>query len=193
VERWNHNTHYFPLLLDAVPAGATRALDVGCGEGTLARQLRQRIPLVTGIDTDEPTLQRAKAQGGDITYLQGDAMSYPFAEHSFDVVTCVAVLHWLGTEAGLTRLASLVAPGGMLGVIGLGRRDWPADLAWDTAGFLAHKVLARRHGAWNAEVPVADPPETHRDVKRIARRVLPGVRYRHHALFRHTLIWVASN
>ena len=37
---WNHNIHYHRLILDAVPPGARRALDVGCGEGTLARQLR---------------------------------------------------------------------------------------------------------------------------------------------------------
>jgi hypothetical protein len=35
--RWNHNLHYHPLILDAVPDGCQRALDVGCGEGILAR------------------------------------------------------------------------------------------------------------------------------------------------------------
>jgi 2-polyprenyl-3-methyl-5-hydroxy-6-metoxy-1,4-benzoquinol methylase len=51
-ERWNHNLHYHRLILDAVPAGARRALDVGCGEGILSRRLRERVPAVTGIDVD---------------------------------------------------------------------------------------------------------------------------------------------
>jgi 2-polyprenyl-3-methyl-5-hydroxy-6-metoxy-1,4-benzoquinol methylase len=37
-KRW-HNIHYHRLILRAVPAGARRGLDVGCGEGTLAREL----------------------------------------------------------------------------------------------------------------------------------------------------------
>jgi hypothetical protein len=30
--RWNHNLHYHRVILDAVPAGCRRSLDVGCGE-----------------------------------------------------------------------------------------------------------------------------------------------------------------
>ncbi len=33
---WNHNVHYQPVILGAVPAGCGRALDVGCGDGLLA-------------------------------------------------------------------------------------------------------------------------------------------------------------
>jgi hypothetical protein len=29
---WNHNVHYQPVILDAVPENCGRALDVGCGE-----------------------------------------------------------------------------------------------------------------------------------------------------------------
>src|SRR4051812_25699589 len=39
-EGWNHNIHYHGLVLDAVPVGATFALDAGCGDGDLARELR---------------------------------------------------------------------------------------------------------------------------------------------------------
>ncbi|MDQ6782291.1 MAG: methionine biosynthesis protein MetW [Actinomycetota bacterium] len=42
-ERWNHNIHYHRLILDSVPAGARDALDVGCGEGMLARRLRRGL------------------------------------------------------------------------------------------------------------------------------------------------------
>jgi hypothetical protein len=42
--RWNHNIHYWPLLLAAAPDPCDRALDVGCGEGMLAREVRRRAP-----------------------------------------------------------------------------------------------------------------------------------------------------
>ena len=58
--RWNHNIHYHPKILQAVPNGAERALDIGCGEGMLARELRSVVPEVTGIDLDTPSLELAR-------------------------------------------------------------------------------------------------------------------------------------
>lgn len=50
--RWNHNIHYHRLIVDAVPAGAKSVLDVGCGNGLLAMELRNVVPDVMGIDVD---------------------------------------------------------------------------------------------------------------------------------------------
>jgi len=36
---WNHNVHYQPVILNAVPPGCRTALDVGCGDGLLAARL----------------------------------------------------------------------------------------------------------------------------------------------------------
>jgi len=42
--RWNHNIHYHRRILGAIPENAQRALDVGCGEGMLARDDGQCRP-----------------------------------------------------------------------------------------------------------------------------------------------------
>jgi len=60
-ERWNHNIHYHRLILEAVPAGCQRALDVGCGEGMLARQ----VPCVAGIDQDAASIEMARRHDQD--------------------------------------------------------------------------------------------------------------------------------
>lgn len=60
--RWNHNIHYHPLILGAVPYGSERALDVGCGEGMLARELRRLVPHVSAIDLDAVTIGLAQQQ-----------------------------------------------------------------------------------------------------------------------------------
>jgi 2-polyprenyl-3-methyl-5-hydroxy-6-metoxy-1,4-benzoquinol methylase len=54
--RWNHNIHYHPRIVAAVPSGA-RVLDVGCGEGMLTRELAVRAGSVLGIDIDAPSIE----------------------------------------------------------------------------------------------------------------------------------------
>src|SRR5512133_2288596 len=80
-ERWNHNIHYHSVLLDAMPEGCGRALDVGCGEGTLARKLRRSGAHVSAIDADAASIDLARAQGpaAGIEYVHGDFLTFPFA------------------------------------------------------------------------------------------------------------------
>jgi 2-polyprenyl-3-methyl-5-hydroxy-6-metoxy-1,4-benzoquinol methylase len=62
-EYWNHNVHYQRVILDAVPAGCGAAVDVGCGDGLLARKLAARCAAVTGIDQDERIIDVATERG----------------------------------------------------------------------------------------------------------------------------------
>ena len=78
--RWNHNIHYYPLVLAAVPPGCQRVLEVGCGEGMLARQLACRVPRVVGIDQDTASIELARRQGpdGQVEFVCGDFLTHPF-------------------------------------------------------------------------------------------------------------------
>jgi SAM-dependent methyltransferase len=65
-----------------------RVLDVGCGEGALTRVLREECPgEVVGCDRDARLL--AELEGSTV---QGDAYRLPFADGSFDLVVCQALL-----------------------------------------------------------------------------------------------------
>jgi len=65
-EYWNHNIHYQPVILGAVPPRCGPALDVGCGDGMLAFRLAERCTEVTGIDRADRMIalaqERAQAQ-----------------------------------------------------------------------------------------------------------------------------------
>lgn len=188
---WNHNIHHHPIVLAAVPDGARIALDVGCGEGILARELADIVPEVVGIDLDEPSidLARGHARPG-LSYLVGDVLTHPFAPATFDVVASVATLHHLDATVGLERLRSLVRPGGKLVVIGLARSRIPHDLGWELAGAVTSRVRKRTRRYWEHSAPtVWPPPTTHPEIRRIAEAVLPGVRYRRHVLWRYSLVW----
>jgi 2-polyprenyl-3-methyl-5-hydroxy-6-metoxy-1,4-benzoquinol methylase len=190
--RWNHNIHYHRLLLDAVPPGARTALDVGCGEGMLARALRRRVADVWGIDLDAAGIELARAQDPreEIRFIHGDVLTYPFEPQSFDVVTAVATLHHLDTVQTLTRLSGLVRPAGVLGVVGLARRRLPGDLPLELAGAVATRVLQRRRGLWQHPSPIVwPPPDNVPQLRRIVAQLLPGARFRRHVLWRYSVIW----
>ncbi|WP_404787889.1 class I SAM-dependent methyltransferase [Altericista sp. CCNU0014] len=192
-ERWNHNIHYHPLVLGRTPLGCSRALDIGCGEGMLARKLSAVSEFVVGIDLDRPSIEIASAVGGErIQYVVGDFLEHAFEPASFDLVASVATLHHLDAEAGLARMASLVRLGGTLVVVGLARSRGFTDYAFDIAGAVStrvHKyVLGKRY--WEHSAPkVWPPPLSYTEVSRTAKRLLPGVEYRRHVLWRYSLTW----
>jgi SAM-dependent methyltransferase len=189
--KWNHNIHYHPLILSAVPAGCDRALDVGCGDGILARELRASVPHVTGIDLDEPSLRLAREHDpeGMIDFVAGDFLTYPFAE-PFGFVASIACLHHMDMRRGLERMGSLLRPGGTLAIVGLARSQSAADLAVDIAGTVATRAYRLARGYWEVSAPtVWPPPETYRSTRRIAAEILPRATYRRHLLFRYSLVW----
>jgi 2-polyprenyl-3-methyl-5-hydroxy-6-metoxy-1,4-benzoquinol methylase len=190
-EGWNHNIHYHRVVLDAVRPGCGSALDVGCGEGVLSRELSEVVPRVTAIDLDAPTLEQAKRQGGSIDYVVGDFLDYPLAPASFDLVASIATLHHVDTAVGLRRLRELVAPGGTLVVVGLARSRAPRDFGSDAAGAVATRLHKRtKHYREVAAPTVWPPPLTYRETRALADEVLPGVCYRRHLLWRYSLTWV---
>ncbi len=192
-ERWNHNIHYQPLLLAALPRDCGRVLEVGCGEGLLARELAGVARRVTAIDLDAPSLEiaRREAPAPNLEYVLGDFLTHPFEPASFDAVVSVALLHHVDAERGLERMKELLRPGGTLALVGLARSRAPADFAVDVAAAVGTRLHKLTKTYWEHSAPkVWPPPETYRGMRRVAERVLPGVRYRRLLLWRYALTWI---
>jgi SAM-dependent methyltransferase len=182
------------LVFDVIPAGCKRALDVGCGDGALTRELRNRgVPEVVGLDRDEPCIQRCRnhPEAGDIRYVAGDVLTSDLERASFDLVSAVASLHHLDARSGLVRLRSLVAPGGVLVVIGLAGPDLPKDLPVEVAAQVVGRIRRRPGRPDGVPRPpiVWPPPERYSTMRRLATELLPGVRWRRHLLWRYSLVW----
>jgi SAM-dependent methyltransferase len=189
---WNHNIHHHPLVLGAVPAGARRGLDVGCGEGLLAAKLRGVMPEVTGIDRDAGCIAVARADQGrpGLDFLPGDILTADLEPASFDFVSCVAVLHHLDASAGLRRMRDLLRPGGRLVVIGCARTASAADAGAVLASVAAHQILSRRRSWAESAAPVMwPPPVSYGQMRRLGRAELPGSSFRRRLLWRYSLIW----
>ena len=191
-QRWNHSTHYHHVLVDAVPRGAVRALDVGCGEGLLTRQLAMSVTNVTGIDPDETSIERARQQANgsaQLEYVVGDIRTHPFELGSFDVVMAVNSIHHIDTRQALTLLGALAKPCGIVGIIGLCRRRILADSPHDGLMFITHLLRFKPNQPWDHGAPMKVPNETFAEIKQLAAELLPGCRYRRHILGRYSVVW----
>ncbi len=95
-------------------AGARRVLDVGTGEGQIARLVsRNGAPLVVGLDPTVAQLAVARERAGGPHYVRGGADRLPFAGASFDaVVVCLVFEHLLDHGPPIAEIARVLEPGG---------------------------------------------------------------------------------
>ncbi|MGI4854235.1 MAG: class I SAM-dependent methyltransferase [Janthinobacterium lividum] len=190
--KWNHNIQYHPLVLSAIPQHCDRALDVGCGTGLLTRQLASCCAHVTGIDLDRAAIATAaetEPSLANLDFVQADAMTYAFRPASFDSISAVATVHHLPLKPALERFRDLLAPGGVLTIIGLYRAEGPRDALFSTAGFLASRGLRLFQADYNSGAPMQAPRETLPQIRSAADHVLPHSMVKRRLLFRYSLIW----
>jgi ubiquinone/menaquinone biosynthesis C-methylase UbiE len=187
---WNHNVHYQPVILNAVPPGCGPAVDVGCGDGMLACRLAERCVEVTGIDRDPRMIALARARAVEhVHFIQADFLAHSLQAASYDFVCANTSLHHMDFTAALTELARILRPGGRLAVIGLAADRSIADYLAAAPGVpadLFYRAIYRKGGSG---APIMDPDMSWGEVRAQAARLLPGVRYRRHLLWRYSLRW----
>ncbi|GLW66514.1 hypothetical protein Arub01_47580 [Actinomadura rubrobrunea] len=191
---WNHNTHYHDVVLSAVPRGCRAALDVGCGDGLLVRRLAPRAEHVTGIDASAEMIARARelnAGVDNVEFVEADFLEHDVPREHFDFVCSVAAIHHMDFTAGLTKMRDALRPGGSLAVISLASNGGVADLLYGAAGLPAHYFhrWRNRRRVGNPGAPIVDPSMTWAQVRDEALRLLPGARFRRHALWRYSIVW----
>jgi SAM-dependent methyltransferase len=122
-------------------AGAGRVLDLGCGEGQIARLAAGGGAAVVGVDASAAQVAEAVRRGGGPAYARSRAEALPLRSGSFDaVVTCLVLEHLDDLDGALDEVARVLRPGGRFVV------------------FINHPLFQTPGSGW-IDDQVLDPPE----------------------------------
>jgi ubiquinone/menaquinone biosynthesis C-methylase UbiE len=124
--------------------GYARVLDVGCGEGQIARVLQSRSNIashIVGVDPTQGQVDVAIERAVGEQYLRSGADALPFASGSFDaVLACLVFEHIDALDEAVSEVARVLRPGGRFSF------------------FLNHPLLQTPNSGW-IDDQIIDPPE----------------------------------
>jgi SAM-dependent methyltransferase len=101
-------------LLGPLPAGLD-VLDVGCGTGIASRQMAQRGAKVLGVELAPQMAEIARGYGIEVEI--GAFEGWDAGGRTFDRVASAQAWHWLDLPIATAKAASVLRPGGSLGLI----------------------------------------------------------------------------
>jgi SAM-dependent methyltransferase len=114
-----HNEAALSLLVEAAtPRSSDVTLDVACGPGSVAVAFARVVRKSAGLDATPAMLGEAEklAAANNIANVEwhpGDVYALPFADNSFDIVTCRFAFHHLHKPArAFSEMQRVCRPGG---------------------------------------------------------------------------------
>ncbi|MCF6290587.1 MAG: methyltransferase domain-containing protein [Desulfobacterales bacterium] len=103
-----------------------RVLDIGCGTGTLLRELAKEVPAgnLAGIDLCPEMLAVARSKlGSSVKLYESPVENIPFPDCHFDLVVSANAFHYFGSpEKALSEMFRVLQSGGHLVIT-----DWCDD------------------------------------------------------------------
>jgi len=102
-----------------------RAIDLCCGTGDLAFELRRRVGVdgeVIGLDFSEEMLELANSKAAQedlpVSFVHGNALDLPFKDSYFDAATVgFGVRNLVDLDGGIAEMARVVRPGGKVVIL----------------------------------------------------------------------------
>jgi SAM-dependent methyltransferase len=121
--RWarseDHDHFYWrfsrPALLELLPPPGRLTVDIACGEGRLARELRDLGHSVLAVENSPALVRAARKQDRRMEVLRADVTRMPMGDGIADLaVSSMALMNFDDLEGGLREIARVLEPGGRL-------------------------------------------------------------------------------
>ncbi|MFZ4518964.1 MAG: class I SAM-dependent methyltransferase [Microthrixaceae bacterium] len=129
-----------PLIAERLPRSGS-LVDVGCGEGQVARLAAARGLVAVGLDPSGAQVVEGRRRGGGPAYVRAGADAVPLRDGSADAaVACLVFEHITALDVALGEVARVLRPGG-------------------TFLFLLNHPLLQTPGSGWIDDQVLDPPE----------------------------------
>ena len=111
---------YPPELYDTIrsfglqPGG--KLLDVACGTGLAVEPFAAAGYDVSGVDISQPMLDIAATRIPGATFVRASAEKLPFADGTFEGVTCAQAFHWFNTPQTMMEFMRVTKRGGLVAI-----------------------------------------------------------------------------
>lgn len=132
-EAYRHRPPYpaevFTVLEGLISDRPRAVLDIGAGDGALARPLAARVDHVDAVDISSAMVaagrERPGGQRGNLRWVVGAVQAYELGG-PYALVTAGASLHWMPWELVMGRVAAVMTDRALLAIVDHG----PVDLPW---------------------------------------------------------------
>jgi SAM-dependent methyltransferase len=128
-----YSEELFPTLLRLIGPRPRRVLDLGTGNGAIARGLCEFVDGIDAVDFSRPMLELArtlpKGDAPNIRWIHAAAEEVPL-DPPYGLVTAGSSLHWMDWHIVLPRMKSALPDGGYLAIFDdcAEPRPWDAEL-----------------------------------------------------------------
>lgn len=200
--KWNHNSCYFPYLLQHVPVGVGTCLDIGCGKGELSALLSKRAKKVIAVDLADKMIEYARSNNAsdNIEYICGNILDMNYATSSFDIIISTATAHHLPYDWLLEFAKDKLRPSGKLILLDLAKANSIADhIVWGFAALPNVIMNLIKNGSLHKDDPHTtavwrkhgehDSYMTIHEIRPLIAQHIPGAIVHRKLFWRYSLIW----
>ena len=121
----------YPFLSERAPRNS-RLLDLGCGEGKIARPMAKRFEEVVAVDPSAKMIALGQSlengQATNIDWVVAKAEDAPI-KGSFDIATFGSSIHWMDPECLFAKLKGHLRPKHLVAIVS---GDEPFEPSWDS-------------------------------------------------------------
>jgi 2-polyprenyl-3-methyl-5-hydroxy-6-metoxy-1,4-benzoquinol methylase len=190
---WNHNYAYHRWISKNV-GNRKHILDVGCGNGVLARYLSTAGNHVLGIDPSAVSIQYAirNNEKSNVSFLQTTFEDYQSDGKRFDAIIFVASMHHMNMEDAIEKAKKMMDENGILIIVGLSRPSGVFDWVLELARIIPSKLISaikRNISSEEQQMDVSYDFPAMDEVRRICKAHLRGCKIRYGLHYRYLLTW----